>query len=161
MAPKLVASVPDISQLSISSEKSKKTKKKVVEVVDSWEDEDVDSDGDEGGVRLDEEVVKGADDDKKLETKTQDTSFLQDQSPFYNQPRDTSRARGSAPEKRPEKSVAVANRLIAGALGLRIKQTDEQRKFHKSQLENEKRRLEQERQKKAEEEKQKKSVWDD
>lgn len=156
--------MPDIAQLSISNDKSKKPKKKVTEVVDSWEDEDVDSDGDDGGVPLrdevvEDEVVKVEDAIKKPGTKTADTSFLQDTAPFYNQQRDTTRT--SAPEKRPEKSVAVANRLIAGALGIRVKQTDEQRKFHRAQLENEKKRKELERQKKAEEEKLKKSVWDE
>lgn len=156
--------MPDIAQLSISNDKSKKPKKKVTEVVDSWEDEDVDSDGDDGGVPLrdevvEDEVVKVEDAIKKPGTKTADTSFLQDTAPFNNQQRDTTRT--SAPEKRPEKSVAVANRLIAGALGIRVKQTDEQRKFHRAQLENEKKRKELERQKKAEEEKLKKSVWDE
>jgi hypothetical protein len=64
-------------------------------------------------------------------------------------------------EKRPEKSMAVVNRLIAGSLGIRVKRTEEQRQFDRNQIENEKKRRDEERRRKAEAEDLKRSVWDD
>ncbi|KAL1306960.1 hypothetical protein AAFC00_005597 [Neodothiora populina] len=68
--------------------------------------------------------------------------------------------------KRPEKSTAVANRLIAGALGVRApKRTEEQRKYDRAIKEQEIRRKnkEKEDQKRREEEaaKAKAAIWED
>lgn len=70
------------------------------------------------------------------------------------------------PEKRPEKSTAVANRLIAGALGVRApKRTEEQRKYDRAMKEQEIRRKnkekEEEKRKQEEAEKAKAAIWDD
>jgi len=69
-------------------------------------------------------------------------------------------------EKRPEKSVAVASRLIAAGLGVKApKRTEEQRAYDKAVREQERKRREKEIQdrKKAEEDKEKakRSVWED
>ncbi|CRL22153.1 unnamed protein product [Penicillium camemberti] len=72
-------------------------------------------------------------------------------------------ARG-APTRRPEKQTAVAERLIAGALGIRApKRTEQQRAYDRSIKEQEIRRRNREREEKAkakeEEEKMKASIW--
>jgi hypothetical protein len=69
-------------------------------------------------------------------------------------------------DKRPEKTTAVAGRLIAGALGVRApKRTDEEREFDKAMREKERKRRteekERERKEKEEVEARKKAVWDD
>lgn len=74
--------------------------------------------------------------------------------------------RSGTPEKRPEKTTAVAGRLIAGALGVRVpKRTDEEREYDKAMREKERKRRNAEKaqeKKEAEEaEARKKAVWDD
>lgn len=69
-------------------------------------------------------------------------------------------------ERRPEKTNAVAHRLIAGALGVKIpRRTEEQRAYDKAMRDQEKRKRDQEREakKKAEEDaaKAKAAIWDD
>jgi hypothetical protein len=69
-------------------------------------------------------------------------------------------------ERRPEKTNAVAHRLIAGALGVKVpRRTEEQRAYDKAMREQEKRKRDQEREakKKAEEDaaKAKAAIWDD
>ncbi|KAJ6143797.1 hypothetical protein N7471_003250 [Penicillium samsonianum] len=69
-----------------------------------------------------------------------------------------------APARRPEKQTAVAERLIAGALGIRApKRTEQQRAYDRSVKEQEIKRRNREREEKAkakeEEEKMKASVW--
>lgn len=76
------------------------------------------------------------------------------------------RTRGAAvPTARPEKTVATASRLIAGALGVRNQRTDEQKQYDRATREKEKKRLQDERdaKRKAEEnkEKAKQAMWDD
>ncbi|KAJ5511687.1 hypothetical protein N7453_003790 [Penicillium expansum] len=68
------------------------------------------------------------------------------------------------PTRRPEKQTAVAERLIAGALGIRApKRTEQQRAYDRSVKEQEIRRRNREREEKAkakeEEEKMKASIW--
>ncbi|OAA47571.1 hypothetical protein NOR_02061 [Metarhizium rileyi] len=75
-------------------------------------------------------------------------------------------SRGDDPYQRPEKTDAVARRMIAAGLGLKApKQTDEQKAYQKSIREQEKKRREQqreeERRKGEETEKAKAAVWDD
>ncbi|KAG9259229.1 uncharacterized protein F5Z01DRAFT_669948 [Emericellopsis atlantica] len=74
--------------------------------------------------------------------------------------------REAPPERRPEKTDAVARRMIAAGLGLKApKQTDEQKEYQKSVREQEKRRREEARReearKKEEAEKAKAAIWDD
>ncbi|KAJ5793987.1 hypothetical protein N7457_000586 [Penicillium paradoxum] len=69
------------------------------------------------------------------------------------------------PTRRPEKQTAVAERLIAGALGIRApKRTEQQRAYDRSVKEQEIKRRNREREEKAkaieEEEKAKASIWD-
>ena len=69
-------------------------------------------------------------------------------------------------DKRPEKSTAVANRLIAGALGVRApKRTEEQRKYDRAIKEQEIRRKNKEKddvkRKQEEAERAKASIWED
>lgn len=78
------------------------------------------------------------------------------------------RARGGAdsPQRRPEKTTAVAGRLIAGALGVRPpKRTEEEREFDKAMREKERKRREDERNReKLDKEKaaeRARSVWED
>jgi type IV secretory pathway VirB10-like protein len=86
-----------------------------------------------------------------------------------NAPYGAVRGRGesrSGPDKRPEKTTAVAGRLIAGALGVRApKRTDEEREFDKAMREKERKRRteEKEREKRETEEAEarKKAIWDD
>lgn len=48
----------------------------------------------------------------------------------------------STPDKRPEKSNAAAGRLIAGALGVKVKKTEEGVRYEKAVREKEKKRRE-------------------
>jgi hypothetical protein len=85
--------------------------------------------------------------------------------PYDNAP--GARGRGSVGlDKRPEKTTAVAGRLIAGALGVRApKRTEEEREFDKAVREKERRRRAEEKEREAREkeevERRKKAVWDD
>lgn len=70
------------------------------------------------------------------------------------------------PDKRPEKSTAVASRLIAGALGVRApRRTEEQRKYDRAVKEQEIKRKNREkeelRRKEEEAQKAKAAMWDD
>lgn len=72
----------------------------------------------------------------------------------------------ASPSQRPDKTTAVASRLIAGALGVRApRRTVEEREYDKAMREKEKKRREEAKAKeKAEEEARearKKSMWDD
>ncbi|OBS21981.1 hypothetical protein FPOA_08318 [Fusarium poae] len=70
------------------------------------------------------------------------------------------------PDRRPEKTDAVARRMIAAGLGLKApKQTEEQKAYQRSVREQEKKKREQEREeekkRQAEVEKAKAAIWDD
>jgi hypothetical protein len=83
----------------------------------------------------------------------------------YGAPRGRGESRGVL-DKRPEKTTAVAGRLIAGALGVRApKRTDEEREYDKAMREKERKRRteerERERREQEETEARKKAVWDD
>ncbi|KAH8728705.1 hypothetical protein GQ44DRAFT_701862 [Phaeosphaeriaceae sp. PMI808] len=78
---------------------------------------------------------------------------------------DTGTGRGDL-DKRPEKTTAVAGRMIAGALGVRApKRTDEEKEYDKAMREKERRRRteekEREKREKEETEARKKAIWDD
>jgi hypothetical protein len=75
-------------------------------------------------------------------------------------------AAGGGPSKRPEKTDAVARRMIASALGMRApKPTEEQRAYDKAVREKERKRREEEkeRERKREEEiaRARQAIWDD
>ncbi|KAF2688185.1 hypothetical protein K458DRAFT_428928 [Lentithecium fluviatile CBS 122367] len=76
------------------------------------------------------------------------------------------RGSGAGTEKRPEKTTAVAGRLIAGALGVRApKRTEEEREYDRVVREKERRRRDEERAREAREreeaEERKRRVWED
>jgi len=78
----------------------------------------------------------------------------------------SSAAASSGPARRPEKTTAVAGRLIAGALGVKApKKTEEQRAYEKAVKEQELKRREKEKsdaqKQKEDEQKAKKAIWDD
>ncbi|KAF2855853.1 hypothetical protein T440DRAFT_504406 [Plenodomus tracheiphilus IPT5] len=78
----------------------------------------------------------------------------------------TTRGTTGSLDKRPEKTTAVAGRLIAGALGVRApKRTEEEREFDRVVREKERRRRAEEKEREAREaeerERRKKAVWDD
>lgn len=158
-----------LSQLSIDAIKPTKKQKSKKVVADSWEDED-DSD------------VEAEKATESSDTTTTTTTT----NPVPSPPPPTPASPGAAgtwpstldsvaspssrysadPDKRPEKTDAVARRMIAAGLGLKApKQTDEQRAYQKSVREQEKKKREQQ---KAEEKKQleeaekaKAAIWDD
>ncbi|KAG9639602.1 hypothetical protein KCU95_g10557, partial [Aureobasidium melanogenum] len=80
--------------------------------------------------------------------------------------RSTTPSSSTSSERRPEKTNAVAHRLIAGALGVKVpRRTEEQRAYDKAMREQEKRKRDKEREakKKADEDaaKAKAAIWDD
>jgi hypothetical protein len=154
---------PHLSTLKISNPTKSANKKKSAPVADSWEDDiPSSSDGESEPENSAEPTPIVEKESSSKSTKAKAASVAPSDGPdpyaFYNPTLASSIA---PPEKRPEKSMAVVNRIIAGSLGIRVKRTEEQRKFDRDQIENEKRRRDAERTKKAEEENLKKSVWDD
>ncbi|KAF4991495.1 hypothetical protein FDECE_14025 [Fusarium decemcellulare] len=159
-----------IGKLSLNTNKEPvktSTKKKAKKaVVDSWEDEDVS--GSEPEAEAEAEFDRPDD-------------LTPSATPAPPPPTPMSPASGSAwtsqadsrgtgddgdSRRRPEKTDAVARRMIAAGLGLKApKQTDEQRAYQKSIREQEKKRREQERaeeQKRQEDaQKAKAAIWDD
>ncbi len=185
-----------VSRLSLetSSLKSKPQPKakKATAVADSWEDEDIssDSDGDSegpssedqsGGKRLDEEKLRnGGQAGTAAPPPTPMSPTYGSQRPFsptavsgpaFGLPYDTgadinSRRPLSQDLKRPEKTDAVARRMIASALGVKVpKRTEEEKAYDKAIREKERRRREEEKEheKRREEEaaKAKQAAWED
>lgn len=158
MAPKEDLAKPS-SASPASGQKAKVVKKKK-KVVDSWEDEDL-----------------SAEDDSPPSPPPQDKAASTTAAPSYYDVTGQSSAplaaswsaaepSGTETSRRPEKTDAVARRLIAGALGVRVpKQTEEQKAYNKSLRETESKRREEERaaakRKEEELEKAKKAIWED
>ncbi|OAA74200.1 hypothetical protein ISF_01101 [Cordyceps fumosorosea ARSEF 2679] len=148
-----------LSSMSLKKDKPA-SKSKAKEVVDSWEDEDV-SEPDESATPQATTASSPAAPPPTPAT------------PSFASPPDGWGSGGGSPaaaadddRQRPEKTDAVARRLIAAGLGLKApKQTDEQRAYQKSVREQERRRRDQERaeqrQKAEASEKAKAAVWDD
>jgi len=142
----------------------RRTKKKVEEVADSWEDE-ADSDAESGpptptaptssSTQKTTKLDTGLDNDNENDQEgprdppptpiSPQTSQPQQQSwpapgapvPAYGNPSGAS-PRSAGPARRPEKQTAVAGRMIAGALGIRApKRTEEQRAYDRSVKEQE------------------------
>ncbi|KAM0259028.1 hypothetical protein ACHAQJ_003527 [Trichoderma viride] len=176
-----------INQVSTNLQKNRTSKKPKEPVADSWEDEDV-SDGAAEEEEEEEEEDQGKDVDAGISTPSSlATPAVPPPTPAsplgYDSPHEwaslasdsqsqspvATSASGSGsgtPAKRPEKTDAVARRMIAAGLGLKApKQTDEQRAYQRSIREQEKKKKEMD---KAEEErkrqlteKAKASVWED
>lgn len=164
--------------------------KKVEPVADSWEDEDVSSES-EPEVKTEQKSERGrefgaepesweddnnnnnSDDEERapspppLRSRKPEPSNSTSVPPFldFTGPGGAS-STASSEYKRPEKTDAVARRLIAGALGLKApKLTEEQKAYDRALREKERKRKEEERErkKKAEEEalKAKAAIWED
>ncbi|KAJ0164247.1 hypothetical protein CTA2_1443 [Colletotrichum tanaceti] len=159
-----------LSKLSIDSTKKTPTVKNVKEpVADSWEDEDVD-DAEED----DREAAKPQTDGSKAPPptpispsyNTADRSF-----PPYGAA--DSSALGAPPPadsgdriRRPEKTDAVARRMIASALGVKVpRMTEEQRAYDRAVKEKERKRRDEEKaaekRRLEEAEKAKAAIWED
>ncbi|EPE06141.1 hypothetical protein F503_02970 [Ophiostoma piceae UAMH 11346] len=151
-------------------------KKKTKEVADSWEDEDVSSSDDEAPAPalLTEHKTTAASTAAPPPAASSKPSYHSAPSPGGNAPSpslsaDWSRpdpgASDSGPARRPEKTDVVARRLIAGALGIRVPQTAEQKAYNKSLLEAERKKREKARAEKKQQEEDaeraKKAAWDD
>jgi len=153
-----------ISKLSIDPKKGK-PKKSAKKVVDSWEDEDVSSGSEE------ELSQNSADRGSKEGTAAPPPTPV---SPNYNisQPFQSMNP-GTLPaydagtsSRRPEKTDAVARRMIAGALGMKApKQTEEQKAYDKALREKERKKREDERtadkKRQEEAERARKAIWED
>ncbi|KAM3507281.1 hypothetical protein MY11210_007204 [Beauveria gryllotalpidicola] len=154
-----------LSRSSLPKSKQSSKNKLKQEVADSWEDEDV-SEPDEPTT-------------PKATSSTGPTPAAPPSAtsatPSFGPPDDGWVHQGGLPQsfsardgggRRPEKTDAVARRLISAGLGLKApKQTDEQRAYQKSVREHERKRREQERaeqQQRADaSERAKTAVWDD
>jgi hypothetical protein len=173
---------------SARSPKPQKTKKAPA-VADSWEDEDVSSESEAGS----DKDGDSASDDERGQVRKASRSTGQagtaappptpmsptygSKHPFpppgasgdssFDPPYGTDVGGAGVPEKkRPEKTDAVARRMIASALGVKVpRMTEEQKKYDQAMREKERRRREEEKalQKKKEEEalKAKQAIWED
>jgi hypothetical protein len=163
-----------ITKLSInpgkSSSKPVPSKKKRDEVADSWDDEDV-SDSSEPEDAVDEADGSGQVTPKNsVPAPPPPTPMSPSHGPSGDWNSRTSPTpgspRGDGPSRRPEKTDAVARRLIAAGLGLKApKQTEDQKAYQSSLREQEKKRREREKeeeQRKVQETaKAKAAIWDD
>lgn len=153
-----------VSKLSLQTATTKKTNTKVKptkeEVVDSWEEQDFSSDSD-----TETETEKAHSQGTSAPPPTPISPTHYNGEPAVG----NSYRTGSdvpSPSARPEKTDAVARRMIAGALGLKApKLTDEQKAYQAAIKEKErKRREEQKAAEKAKEEeaaKARAAIWDD
>lgn len=171
-----MAPQPDVSEsmskLSVSSKKD--TKKQPEEVADSWEDEDV-SDSDSETAENIDIAQSDSTSGPKTPTATPAPSAPPPtpMSPSYGPGSDWDYRQSGASSttissrsdgRRPEKTDAVARRLIAAGLGLKApKQTEEQKAYQKSVREQERKRKEQEKEieknQQTENDKAKAAIW--
>ena len=173
--------ISTMSQLSIDpskkpSDKSKSQSKPQKPVVDSWEDEDL-SDPDEDGSVRDTEPSTGPTTPSRnhipspppptpispVASYSSGSVWPSTNDPGYG---GTTSPTGPETSTRPEKTDAVARRMIAAGLGIKApKQTEEQKAYQKAMKDQEKKRRELEKaaeQKKRDDaEKAKTAIWDD
>ncbi|KAK2799903.1 hypothetical protein FQN50_008296 [Emmonsiellopsis sp. PD_5] len=162
---------------STNKKKPAPKKKKSSPVADSWEDESLSSaseneDNDDDITPPASATVKSPTTSSAGTNAPPPTPVSPQTGPFLPRWEDTNpnlppstASRSSAPDRRPEKQTAVANRMIAGALGIRApKRTEEQRAYDRAVREKEAKRLEREREvereRKRAEEKAKEAVWE-
>ncbi|PHH72039.1 hypothetical protein CDD80_4816 [Ophiocordyceps camponoti-rufipedis] len=132
--------------------KPSKSRKKKKEVVDSWEDADESSSTEEARPEP----------PKPARTPSPTSPVQERRSLPVSRPL----VAAMVPDRRPEKTDAVARRMIAAGLGLKApKQTAEQSAYQKSIREQERKRRDQQRadeqKRKEEAEKAKAAIWDD
>jgi len=159
--------VPTLSKLTLEDPKKTKAKskskpKKVV--ADSWEDEDASS-----GSESDNSTIGAEDGDKQgvaAPPPTPVSPTYRTTGAFSPNSWPASPPGDSSPSKRPEKTDAVARRMIAGALGVKApKPTEEQRAYEKAIREQERKRRDAEKAaektRQEEAERAKAAVWTD
>ena len=138
------------------------------QVADSWEDESISS---SSSAAEDHEDIEECASEAPFSTFTSQGTHAPPPTPISPQlstpilPFPSADTSAAAPRIRPEKQTAVANRMIAGALGLRApRRTEEQRAYDRAIQEKEMKKREREREgekrKKEEEERAKKAVWE-
>lgn len=164
----------DMNNLSIntgeelSGKKQEAPKKKAKKaVVDSWDDELSSSDDEPGSASLSKSTTASSTAVPRAPPPTPISPVTSNPQASWSQ---STPSGGPVPdrnpEKRPEKTDAVARRMIAAGLGLKApKKTEEQKAYEKSVREQERRRREQEKlaeaKRKEDAEKAKRAVWDD
>ncbi|PSS07113.1 hypothetical protein M430DRAFT_37699, partial [Amorphotheca resinae ATCC 22711] len=158
-----------LAKLSIDPQPSKSSsafKKKQQAVADSWEDEESDS-GEDTDRPISPQQSKdypAAPPPTPISPSTSTSEYESFINPYGYSPDASPSARSERPGARPQKTDAVAKRMIAGALGLKApKKTEEQRAYDRAVKEKEmkRRNLEKEAAARAKEEaeKAKAAVW--
>ncbi|KAF1810372.1 hypothetical protein P152DRAFT_96353 [Eremomyces bilateralis CBS 781.70] len=189
MAPKSAKdSLPDISQLEISPRNSASKKPPAEPVADSWEDEFSDDDTatkpekqpTKASASSDGGVVPAQSPSPPPPTPaspsatfpSHDTHLSSLHPSYASSSRTTPTSSGDA-SVRPDKSAAVARRLIAGALGVKVgRATEEEKEYEKvvrererkrrdEARERERRRVEEAREEERKKEERMRSVWED
>ncbi|KAJ0118155.1 hypothetical protein J7T55_014608 [Diaporthe amygdali] len=169
-AKEVTSSVSKLSLDTNNAKKSAKPKPKKEPVADSWEDEDVSSDTETETEKDDNPTPSEGDPHGTSAPPPTPVTPSYGQGTFSSSdsPGGYHISTGSSgpPAARPEKTDAVARRMIAGALGMRApKLTEEQKNYDKAVREKERKRREEEKaaQKRREEEatKAKAAMWDD
>ncbi|TQV94660.1 hypothetical protein V2A60_005683 [Cordyceps javanica] len=169
MAPNQDEVSSKLSSMSLSKDKPGKKPKAKNDVIDSWEDEDV-SESEEPTTPTGATTTTTSAAFSPAPVAPPPTpatpSFAPPDDDWSSQAGFGSSQPPARDGRRPEKTDAVARRLIAAGLGLKApKQTDEQRAYQKSVREQERKRKDQERaeqqQRVEASERAKASVWDD
>ncbi|KAH0173788.1 hypothetical protein KCU67_g1101, partial [Aureobasidium melanogenum] len=150
----------------------RKYSKPATEVADSWEEEA--SSNQEPASTTTEQTAKSTPEPASVPQSSYIPPHLKYRSAAPSPPsrsltppsHSTTPSSSTSSERRPEKTNAVAHRLIAGALGVKVpRRTEEQRAYDKAMREQEKRKRDKEREakRKAEEDaaKAKAAIWDD
>ncbi|KAH8912217.1 hypothetical protein BR93DRAFT_66885 [Coniochaeta sp. PMI_546] len=179
--------VSAVSQLSLNTKpaasqatRARPTKAKKAQVADSWEDESLSSDPESETDQPGSSQYASGMKDVDVGTQAPPPTPI---SPTYNNaagrpfspttasypssiPGPSAADGPSSPAKRPEKTDAVARRMIAAGLGLKVpKQTEEQKAYDRAVREKERKRRQQEREeqkkKEAELEKARQAIWED
>lgn len=161
-----------LSKLSIDNPSTKPTKSEPKEAVaDSWEDEDVSSGSDREAPQENTKKASKSMPSAPPPTPISPSTYSNKTErswPPASEAAATSVRRGSgaAEARRPEKTDAVARRMIAGALGMNaMKPTAEQKAYDKAVREQAKRirdgEKEAEKKRQADAEKAKASIWED
>jgi hypothetical protein len=137
------------------------------QVSESWEDEELEDSADEADRPLSNQQsadYPSAPPPTPISPSTsfKDSSYVNP----YGYTDDKASARRPGDGRRPDKTDAMAKRMIAGALGVRApKRTEEQKEYDKAVKEKELKRREKEKEEKAQEqaekERQKQAIWDD
>lgn len=159
-----------VSKLSLDTEGAKKAttkpKPKKEKVADSWEDEDLSSESETEDTQPTPSEVGSDGTSAPPPTPSSPSQGQRSFSPLDSPAGYHISSDSSSPAARPEKTDAVARRMIAAGLGLRApRQTEEQKVYDRAVREKERKRREEEKatQKRKEEEaaKAKAAVWED